>query len=280
MDQAVDAVEVDEGAEVDDVRDGAGDDVADVQLVDDLLADLFALLFEDGAARQHDVVAVAVHFDDAAGELLADVLRKILHAADVDERGRQEAAHAQVEDEAALDDLDDRALHRHAALVRLFDALPGLLEAGPLLGEDQPPVGVLLLHDERVDLFAELYLVGGVHRLADRELADGDDPFGLVADVDQDLVLVDAHHGAGDDVALAEDVDGEVVVGDDLPVDLGEVALALGDDLGVLGGDVDGGGFLRVLGHIGRLPSFPACVAVRRLQDEPATLQDRRGSQT
>jgi len=72
------------------------------------------------------------------------------------------------------------------------------------LREDQAPVGVLLLHHERVDLLAELHLVGGVHGLADRELADGDDTFGLVADVDQDLVLVDAHHGPGDDVALAK----------------------------------------------------------------------------
>ena len=35
---------------------------------------------------------------------------EVLHAADVHQRGRQEAAHAEVEDEAALDDLDDRSL--------------------------------------------------------------------------------------------------------------------------------------------------------------------------
>ena len=167
MDEAVDAVEVDEGAEVDDVGDGALDDVADVELVDDLLTDLLALLFEDGAARQHDVVAVAVHLDDAAVELLADVLGKVLHAADVDQRGGQEAAHAEVEDEAALDDLDDRALHRRAALVRVLDALPRLLEAGPLLAQDEAPVGVLLLHHEGVDLLAQRDLVGGVDVLAD-----------------------------------------------------------------------------------------------------------------
>jgi len=34
--------------------------------------------------------------------------------ADVDQRGRQEAAHAQVDDQAALDDLDDSALDRLA----------------------------------------------------------------------------------------------------------------------------------------------------------------------
>ena len=155
VDEAVDAVQVHEGAEVDDVADGALDDVAHVELVDDLLADLLALLFEDRAAAEHHVVAVAVHLDDAAVELLAHVLLQVLHAPDVDQRGRQEAAHAEVEDEAALDDLDDRALHGLAALEGRLDALPRLLELGALLAEDQAPVGVFLLHDQGVDLLAE-----------------------------------------------------------------------------------------------------------------------------
>jgi hypothetical protein len=46
----------------------------------------------------------------------AHVLVEVLHAADVDQRGGQEAAHAEVEDQAALDDLDDGALDRLAAL--------------------------------------------------------------------------------------------------------------------------------------------------------------------
>jgi len=36
------------------------------------------------------------------------------NAANVDQRGGQEAAHAEVDDQAALDDLDDRALDRLA----------------------------------------------------------------------------------------------------------------------------------------------------------------------
>ena len=63
-------------------------------------------------------------------------------------------------------------------------------------------------------------LVGGIDRLADRELVRGDDPLGLVADVDEDLVLVDSDHLAADHVPLAEGVDGRVVVGDELAVDL------------------------------------------------------------
>src|SRR5918998_1800327 len=57
VDQAVDAVEVHERPEVDDVRDLALDDEARLQAIEDLLALLLALLFEHGAARQHDVVA-------------------------------------------------------------------------------------------------------------------------------------------------------------------------------------------------------------------------------
>src|SRR5213594_3859928 len=44
-------------------------------------------------------------------------------------------------------------------------------------------LGVLLREHERVDLIAERDLVGGIDRAPNRELGDGNDPFGLVADV-------------------------------------------------------------------------------------------------
>jgi hypothetical protein len=220
VDQAVDAVEVDERAEVDDVGDLALDLDAGREPVEDLLTRLLALLLEHGAARQDDVVAAAVELDHLAQQRLVAVLLEILDAADVDQRRGQEAAHAEVDDQAALDDLDDLALDRLAALGGGLDALPRLLEPGALLREDQAPLGVLLLEDERVDLLPDLDLVLRVHRPADRELGDRDDALRLVADVDQDLVLVDPHDGAGDDIALVEVRQGAVVVGDELPVDL------------------------------------------------------------
>ena len=119
-------------------------------------------------------------------------LVEVLDAADVHERGGQEAAHAEVDDQAALDDLDHGALDGLAGLGGGLDAAPRLLEAGALLGQQQAAVLVLLGEDEGVDLLAELDLVGRVDRLADRQLVGGDDPLALVADVDQDLVLVDA----------------------------------------------------------------------------------------
>ena len=67
--------------------------------------------------------------------------------------------------------------------------------------------------------------------LADRELVGGDDPLALVPDVDEDLVVVDAHDEPGDDVALFEEGQGRVVVRYDLTVDLEQQAVGSLDDL-------------------------------------------------
>jgi hypothetical protein len=216
----------------DDVGDRALHHLTRLQTVEDPLAVLLALLLEHGATRQHDVVAAAIELDHLALDRLAHVLVEVRHAADVDERCRQKAAHTQVDDQAALDDLDDSARDRLAGLGGGLDATPGLLEPSALLGQDQTAVLVLLGEDQRVDLFAERNLVGGIDRLADRQLARGDDALGLVTDVDQDLVVVDAHDVAGDDVALGEGVQRRVIVGDDLTVDLEQQTVRAFNDLG------------------------------------------------
>src|SRR5215207_9333671 len=120
--------------------------------------------------REDDVVPGAVQLDHLAAERLAEELVEVLDAPDVDERRGQEAADAEVEDEAALDDLDHPAVDRLAALGGALDVLPGELEARSLLGEDEPALGVLLGEHERIDLVPERDLVGRVHRAPDREL--------------------------------------------------------------------------------------------------------------
>ena len=244
VDEAVDAVEVDERAEVDDVRDLALDDLTRLEAVEDPLAVLLALLLEHRATREDDVVARAVELDHLALDLLAHVLVEIRHTADIDERSRQETADAEVDDETALDDLDHGTDDGLARLGRSLDPAPRLLEAGALLGEDQASVLVLLGKDERVDLLAEGDLVAGIDGLADRQLGRGDDALGLVADVDQNLVVVDPDDVAGDDVTLRERVERGVVIGDDLAVDLEQKTVRTFDDLGVR---LIGGGESKVL---------------------------------
>ena len=218
VDEAVHAVEVDERAEVDDVRDLALDHVAGAEAVEDRLPHLLALVLEHRPAREDDVVAGAIQLDDLAAKLLAEELVEVLHAPDVDERGGQEAAYPEVEDEPALDDLDHLPGDRLARLGRGLDALPRELEAGTLLREDEAALGVLLREDERVDLLTDRDLVGRIHRPPNCQLGNGDDAFGLVADVDEHLVLVHAHDRSVHDLALVDLREGSVVVGDELPI--------------------------------------------------------------
>ena len=89
-----------------------------------------------------------------ASSVLPDVGLQVAHAAQLDERGGQEAAEADVEDEAALDDLDHRAGDDAVLLLDPLDVAPGPLVLGPLLGQDQPALLVLLREDERLDLVA------------------------------------------------------------------------------------------------------------------------------
>ena len=205
--QAVDPAEVDERPEVDHARHDALAHLAAGELVEELAADLRLRLLQPGAAGQHHVVAVLVQLDDLGLDLAADVGLQVAHPAHLHQRRRQEAAQADVEDQAALDDLDDRALDGLVGLLEGLDRAPGALVLGALLGEDQPAFLVLLLEDEGLDVLADRHDLGGVDVMLDRQLARGDDALGLVADVEQDLVAVHLDDRALDDVAIVEVLD-------------------------------------------------------------------------
>ena len=138
----------------------------------------------------------------------AHVGLQVPHPAQLDERCGQEAAQADVEDETALDHFDDRSGHDAVAFLDRFDRAPRPLVLGPLLGQDQPALLVLLLEDQGLDLVAHADDLVGIDVVADGQLAGRDDAFGLEADVEQDLVLVDLDDRALDDVAIVELDDG------------------------------------------------------------------------
>src|SRR5260370_33429785 len=97
MDETVHPVEIDEGPEVDDVRDRALDDVARIELVEDGLAHLLALVLEACATGEHDVVARAIELDHLAAKALAHVLVQVPTPASAAEPSRQVPTHAHVQ---------------------------------------------------------------------------------------------------------------------------------------------------------------------------------------
>ena len=118
-----------------------------------------------------------------------------------------------------------------AGLLDPLDRSPCALVLRTLLRQDEPALLVLLLEDERLDLVSDRDDLVRVEVVADRELAGRDDAFGLEADVEEHLVLVDLYDLARDDVAVLE-VDDRLVDG----VLEGHVAEIVLDDLA---GDVD-----------------------------------------
>ena len=130
-------------------------------------------------------------------------------------RRGEEAAQADVEDEATLDDLDDGAGDDAVLLLDLLDRAPGALVLRTL-GQNQATLLVLLLEDQGLDLVADGDDLVGVDVVLDGQLARGDDALGLVADVEQDLVPVDLDDATLDDVAIVEVLDRRVDRGEEV----------------------------------------------------------------
>src|SRR5690606_14186411 len=95
-------------------------------------------------------------------------------------------------------------------LLDLLDRAPGALVLRALLGQQQTTLLVLLLENEGLDVLAHLDDLGRVDVVLDGQLAGKNDAFGLVTDVEENLVAVDLDDGAFDDVTVVEVLDGLV----------------------------------------------------------------------
>src|SRR3954453_11038323 len=230
VDEAVDATEVDEDAERSDRADRAGDLLADLQAAEQLVALLAALLIEGDLLGQDQAVGLAVDLEDlepklAADErhqLLGDLLGRVARlvvlwpAREVDDLAdRDEAADAAVDDEGALVVVDDRRFDDDARLELLLHRAPLALETGAAQRQDDVTLGRFGLEDVHEDRVTDRQL-----RLAfamtTEQLTVADDALALGADVDEDLVLVDADDLAFDDVAVLEALDVGVLLGEEL----------------------------------------------------------------
>ena len=121
---------------------------------------------------------------------------------------RQERADADVHREAALDPLDDAANDDFAFRKGALDLVPNLHLLGLLARQHDVAFAVFGALEQHVDhvSFTNNYLAGLVEELIDR-----DDAFGLVANVDHDLVCGDFENGALDDFTFREVAEAVIV---------------------------------------------------------------------
>jgi hypothetical protein len=199
VEQAVDAAEIDERAVLGEVLDDPLDDLPFLEALERLALELGALLLEQHAAGQDDVAALLVELDDLELVVLADERVQVADGAEIDLRAGEERLHAAADrdGQAPLHPLRDRPLDQLVALARGGDLVPHLEPVGLLLGEHAQPVLVLARLEQDVDLVARLDadLSVGHDELGQRDL-----PLGLVADVDDHVVLGDLDDRPGDDL--------------------------------------------------------------------------------
>ena len=158
----------------------------------------------------------------------------VADAAHLDERSRQEATQADVDDEAALDGFDDGAFDNAIGFLDLLDIAPSALILGTLLGQDKTAFLVFLGYDKGLDGVADFDDIVGIDVLLDGKFAGGDDTLGLVADVEENLVTVDLDDRTLDQITIIEVLDGgidcldEVLFGADVvDRDLGDFRIVI-----------------------------------------------------
>src|SRR5262249_56694222 len=144
------------GAELGDVLDDALADLARLDLGEQLLLHLLALVFQELAAGDDDVAAGLVDLEDLALDGLVNVVGDVGRPADVDLGGGQEDVDADVDQQAALDLAGDQAGDDVAFLVLGDDVLPLLLPLGLAVAQHDGAGLVLDGVDEHLDLVADL----------------------------------------------------------------------------------------------------------------------------
>ena len=191
--QTVDAAQVHEDPEVGDVLDHAGADLLLRDLLEQVLLEALAFLFQELAARDHDVHALRIDLDDPRPDRLIDEGGDVLGAPQVDLAGGQEDVDAlHIHEQAALDLAHHDAVDLVALVVLDRDPLPGAQAIRATLGD----VGGLLVGV--LTLVEDLELLPGLRQYV-AELAQGHVSLGLAAEAHHDRLGVVIHRFDGGD---------------------------------------------------------------------------------
>src|SRR6266446_4681070 len=208
--QAVDAAEIDERAVIGDVLDHAVDDLTLFEVLHQFLTLLGAGLFEHGAARHHDVAAAAIHLEDLERLRIVHQRCDVANGADIDLRARQEGHRAvEIDGEAALDLIEDDAVHLFVVVERLLELAPAFLAAGLVARQHGLAERILDAVEKHLDLVADLEFAfaAGPCEFAQRHAA-----FSFKADVNDGHVLFNRNYLALDDGAFLQVAAGKGLV--------------------------------------------------------------------
>ncbi|OPZ18306.1 MAG: hypothetical protein BWZ10_01058 [candidate division BRC1 bacterium ADurb.BinA364] len=198
-DEGLDAVQIDEHAEVEHRLGHAPHHIALAMAAQELVAQLVAAHLHQLAPRNHGSAAPAVQLEHEKLDFPPNPFFQLLHAAQIDLRGRHEAIHAAIDDQARLDGAGTDACQRRFLLHGIGEDIQRLDALGRAVrNANLAFLGVAALN-QHFDFIADLHR-DFAHR--GDKIADGSDPLGFVVQVDQDGILADGDHHADADFSL------------------------------------------------------------------------------
>ena len=156
MQQAVDFAEIDERAVVGDVLDHALENLPLFQAGDQFGAGLGASLFHDRAARDHDIAAAAIHFENLERLFGVQQGGDVANRADIDLAARQERHRAvEIDGKAALDATKYNPFDALAVFEPFFEYDPGFLTARAFPAEHRFAAPIFDPVEEYLDFVAD-----------------------------------------------------------------------------------------------------------------------------
>jgi hypothetical protein len=185
--QAVDAAKIDERAELGDILDDTFANLARLDLAQELVLQLGAHVFEQLAARHHDVTPDVVDLENLALDGRADVVADVGQPANIDLRRVQKDVDADVDEPATLDLARHLTRDNIAFLVLLDDHFPFFLPLGLALRKNDGASLILDSVEQHLNVIADVGRLDLVIAFV-VPLVDRDDPFTFVADNDDDVV--------------------------------------------------------------------------------------------
>ena len=196
--QAVHTTEVHEDAVVGDVFDLAGDDCALGKAGHEGFALGLLIVFENHAAADDYVAALAIELEDADFNLAILPALEIVDGAQLNLRSRQKGAHTDINDEAALDAFGNLARDIAMLAIGFLDTLPNAAAVGAHVRKEHIAVSLFV---ETLDFDgltgAELDGAAGIKKFLRRDQA-----FKFSTHIHDDARFGDGKHAAIKNFAL------------------------------------------------------------------------------
>src|SRR5579875_1354941 len=215
VDETIRTAEIDKGTEIGQVAHHAVADLPGLKSVEQLVFALGAAFLGRGTLRQNKPVTAAVDLDDLQVQAPAlhgsqrpsHLLALAVLARDVAEvenlGNRNEAANAfEVDDQATLVKVHDGSLNDGALVIKFLNLTPGALHAGTPQREHSVTLLVLRLHDIHKSAVSDMERL--CLAFLGIELTRRNNAFGLGADIDEHLIVVNANDSPLDGLAPSQ----------------------------------------------------------------------------